>query len=204
MLWLSHPVPWHMRHLILVGLSYEGSGRTLGVLQCFMSTGRNSSWMRRILTVVTPAIYMIKTKAFHGRFFLTVWRGANRTVDSRIKKSAPHRTLKNKKCTAPHRKIWLPSVEQACLTVRIELIRRTKPPRTVSSNYVNRVKCNDLYDESFLELQNWCKARRLRNEVPGGYIAINTYMMPVYTGMISLTFGRKSRTISYLYGLDLR
>ena len=131
---------------------------------------------------------MIKTKAFHGCFFLTVRRGANRTapydfaskqntphrtVDFRIKRSAPHRTSKNK--NAPH--------------------------RTVSSNNVNRVKCNDLYDESYLELQNWCKARRLRNEVPGGYIAINTYMMPVYTGMISLTFGRKSRTISYLYGV---
>ena len=73
------------------------------------------------------------------------------TVDSRIKKSAPHRTAlrKTKKHTAPHRKIWWQSVEQAFPTVRVELIRRTNPPRTVSSNYVNRVKCNDLCDESY-------------------------------------------------------
>ena len=39
-------------------------------------------------------------------------------------------------------------VEQAFLTVRMELIRRKKTPRTVSSNYVKSVKCRDLYDES--------------------------------------------------------
>ena len=49
--------------------------------------------------------------------------------------TAPHRT-------APHRTILWQSVEHAFLTVRIELIRGQKTPRTVWSNYVNRIKCH--------------------------------------------------------------
>ena len=45
--------------------------------------------------------------------------------------------------------------------VQIELIGRKETPRTISSNYVNRVKCHDIYDETDEKLQNWCKAGRL-------------------------------------------
>ena len=82
-------------------------------------------------------------------------------------RTAPHRTAKKKRTTPhrriiPHRRVWWQSVEQAFLTVRIELIRREKAPRTVSSNHVNRVKCCDLYGDSDAELQNWCKVGRLK------------------------------------------
>ena len=56
--------------------------------------------------------------------------------------------LEKKKRIAPHRRIRWQSVEQAFLTVWIELIRRKKPPRTVSSNYVDRAKYHDLQDDS--------------------------------------------------------
>ena len=94
-------------------------------------------------------------KAFYGAIFLAVRCGEvwNRTaphrriLDKKIR-IAPHRRVIKNKRTAPHGRIWWQSVEQAFLTVQIELIRRKKPPRTVPSNYVNRVKCHDLYDES--------------------------------------------------------
>ena len=59
----------------------------------------------------------------------------HRPYDFSSNKTAPHRTApQEKKRTAPHRRIWWQSVEQAFLSVRIELIRRKKTPRTVSSN----------------------------------------------------------------------
>ena len=87
----------------------------------------------------------------------------HRTVYRRIlekKQPAPHRTVKKRKrtaphrrnikketknCTALHRRIWWPSVEQAFLMMRTDLIRRKKTPHTVSSNYVVRAKCHRLY-----------------------------------------------------------
>ena len=79
--------------------------------------------------------------------------------------------------------------------MRIELIRREKTPRTVSSNDVDRVKSHDLYDDSDAELQNWCKAGRLMTFQVG----IVLHDACIY--MTYLTFGRKSQTISFWHGV---
>ena len=66
------------------------------------------------------------------------------------------------------------SVKQAFLTVRIKLNCRKKQPRTVSSNYVNRVKCHDLYNNESDYSKTNCRidaklVDRLNTKVPGGY-----------------------------------
>ena len=80
--------------------------------------------------------------------------------------------------------------------MRIELIRRRIPQHTVSSNHVDRVKYHDLHDDSGAELQNWCKAGRLL--VMKFQVGIVLHGACIY--MISSTLGRKSRTVSMLYG----
>lgn len=79
-------------------------------------------------------------------------------------------------------------LEQAFRTARIELIRRAKPPRTDSSNHVDRVKYHDLYGSSDAELQNWCKACKPMKFQVGNVLHDGR----IY--MIFLIFGRKSRT----------
>ena len=85
-------------------------------------------------------------RLFTVRFFLKVRCGSVQFNDFASNQTAPHRTAglsKKKKRTAPRSRVWWQSVEQAFLTVRIELIRRKKTPRTVSSNHVGRAKCHD-------------------------------------------------------------
>ena len=55
------------------------------------------------------------------------------------------------------------------------------------------------YDESDEELQNWCKAGRLMKFQVGLLIVLHDAC--IYR--ISLVFGRKSRTVSLLYGVAI-